>query len=410
MNIDSDPKLLSPELKAAIDAGKRLLELLTQPLSHEEIAQYLESKSQDEIALWVQEDETGWSVLHFAVHRRDPELTRALIEAGAVWNLVDACGNTAGDVALSLNDEECYRLIRDAGIRSEFLLHLLDTRAQDEDEEMEEPSTISSIQDIGADSYSDTKGIKRRKGNTLVLRAEDSTPAGSTEAFLNAKLTFATNKQGQDLCLVDSGSEQVGVMMGWERPIMEETVRLLHKDNDDTDFRVLNCGFGLGIIDTYFQKWPTPPSLHVIIEPHPDVLAHMRARGWYDMANVRILEGKWQDFIDSDEILGVGGFDAVYTDVFSEDYKQLYAFFERVPELLRGENSKFSFFHGLGATNPLFYDIYTNLCEMHLKELGCTVSWTDVDVHTAQADGIWGETRKYFSLPYCRIPLVKMDI
>ena len=77
----------------------------------------------------------------------------------------------------------------------------------------------------------------------------------------------------------------------------------------------------------------------------------MRERGWYDIPNVRILEGKWQDFIDSDDILGIGGFDAVYTDVFSEEYKELYAFFEKVPELLRGEHSTFSFFHGLGATS-----------------------------------------------------------
>jgi hypothetical protein len=31
---------------------------------------------------------------------------------------VDNAGNTAGDIALSLNDEESYRTIRDAGIRS----------------------------------------------------------------------------------------------------------------------------------------------------------------------------------------------------------------------------------------------------------------------------------------------------
>lgn len=67
-----------------------------------------------------------------------------------------------------------------------------------------------------------------------------------------------------------------------------------------------------------------PPALHVIIEPHPDVLAHMRKLGWFDKPNVRILEGKWQDFVDSEELLGTGGFDVVYTDTFSEDYKGVY--------------------------------------------------------------------------------------
>ncbi|KAG8807573.1 Arginine N-methyltransferase 2, partial [Serendipita sp. 399] len=189
--------------------------------------------------------------------------------------------------------------------------------------------------------------------NTLILRAEDATPAGSNEAFLQAKLTFTVDDDGQELCLVDaSESTQIGVMMGWERPIMEETVRLLHQDNDEPDFRVLNCGFGLGIIDGLFESWSTgPPALHVIIEPHPDVLAYMKTKGWYTKPNVKILEGKWQDFVDSDEILAVGGFDAIYTDVFSESYKDLYEFFERVPELLRGPTSTFSFFNGLGATS-----------------------------------------------------------
>lgn len=61
--------------------------------------------------------------------------------------------------------------------------------------------------------------------------------------------------------------------------------------------------------------------MHVIIEPHPDVRKHMRSRGWYSKPNVKILEGKWQDYVDSPELLGVGGFDAIYSDTFSEEYK-----------------------------------------------------------------------------------------
>jgi type IV protein arginine methyltransferase len=43
-------------------------------------------------------------------------------------------------------------------------------------------------------------------------------------------------------------------------------------------------------------------------------------KGWYDKPGVVILEGKWQDFIEGDEVQGVGGFDLIYTDTFSEDY------------------------------------------------------------------------------------------
>jgi type IV protein arginine methyltransferase len=66
--------------------------------------------------------------------------------------------------------------------------------------------------------------------------------------------------------------------------------------------------------------------LHVIIEPHPDVQQYMKSQGWYSKPNVKILEGKWQDYVGSPELLGVGGFDVVYTDTFSEEYKGAVAF------------------------------------------------------------------------------------
>jgi protein arginine N-methyltransferase 2 len=93
-------------------------------------------------------------------------------------------------------------------------------------------------------------------------------------------------------------------------------------DHPDAEMglRVLNVGFGLGIIDSYFQALPVPPSRHVIIEPHPDVLKYMRERGWYDRKGVVVLEGKWQDFVGTN-LLEDMEFDAVYTDTFSEEYE-----------------------------------------------------------------------------------------
>jgi hypothetical protein len=73
-------------------------------------------------------------------------------------------------------------------------------------------------------------------------------------------------------------------------------------------------------IDSYFQALPVPPSTHVIIEPHPDVLKYMREQGWYDKKGVIILEGKWQSFVGT-KILDDVVFDVVYTDTFSEEYE-----------------------------------------------------------------------------------------
>ena len=43
--------------------------------------------------------------------------------------------------------------------------------------------------------------------------------------------------------------EEVGVMMGWEQGIMEETVRRLVQDHPNSEnLTILNVGFGLGIV------------------------------------------------------------------------------------------------------------------------------------------------------------------
>lgn len=47
----------------------------------------------------------------------------------------------------------------------------------------------------------------------------------------------------------------------------------------------------------------------------------MKATGWYEKPGVTILEGKWQEFMDGDELLAMGGFDIIYTDTFSENYQ-----------------------------------------------------------------------------------------
>jgi len=202
---------------------------------------------------------------------------------------------------------------------------------------------------------------------------------------------------------------EVGVMMGWEREIMRDTVKhLCPASKVRRGLKVLNIGFGLGIVDSFFQASAAPPSLHVIIEPHQDVLQYMMERGWYDKKGVIVLEGKWQDFVESDALLAYGGFDAIYTDTFSEDYEALHEFFKHLPDLLAGPDSKFSFFNGLGATNALFYDVYTRLSELHLSEVGLDVQWSDVEVIAQEDEDRWGETRKYFTLPIYRLPIAKM--
>jgi protein arginine N-methyltransferase 2 len=63
------------------------------------------------------------------------------------------------------------------------------------------------------------KNESEQSPSTLILKSVEATAAGNTDAFLSSKLRFEKDTHGQDVCLVDAGDEEVGVMMGWEREI-----------------------------------------------------------------------------------------------------------------------------------------------------------------------------------------------
>ena len=60
------------------------------------------------------------------------------------------------------------------------------------------------------------------------------------------------------------------------------------------------------------------------------------------------------------------------------------------------------------ALDPLFYDVYTRISEIHLEQIGLNVSWTDVDVTDDDDEKRWLRSREYFSLPLYHLPVVKL--
>jgi type IV protein arginine methyltransferase len=52
--------------------------------------------------------------------------------------------------------------------------------------------------------------------------------------------------------------------------------------------------------------------------------------------------------------------------------------------------------------------VYTQLAELHLKDAGVEVEWTDVDVDDNAMENRWGDTREYFKVRYYRLPVGKM--
>jgi protein arginine N-methyltransferase 2 len=184
---------------------------------------------------------------------------------------------------------------------------------------------------------------------------------------------------------------------------VRETARLLLDGMPTTGLRVLNVGFGIGMvginwtafsffrlyaqIDTYFQD--AQPTEHVIIEAHPTCLGWMREKGWYDRPGVRILEGRWQDFFPSDsesseallceqqpneKYMDIGKFDVVYFDTFEEGYSGHVAFIKNVPGLLRGPGSRFSYFNG-HARGDIQYQVCQTVCFYSSLSILITPNW-----------------------------------
>ncbi|OCF60074.1 arginine N-methyltransferase 2 [Kwoniella mangroviensis CBS 10435] len=346
---------------------------------------------------WYQDDSLGWSALHYAAERREPQILEMLLKGGAIWNSVDKWGRTAGEICISLGDEEGWEIIRNEGIRSEMLHHALAG-----------PSSPQS------DSSTNMK-----------LRVEDNTSAGDNLTFLKSKLTWDIGKDGKERVLDADGN---GVMMGWEEPLMVEHVKLMTYDHPNAQpgaegMTIMNVGFGLGIVDRLFQSTKSPshpkPLNHTIIEAHPQVLQYIKDKGVDKLLGVRILEGRWQDFLldpeRSGEVLectpGGMGYDAIFVDTFAEGYEDLKAFFEVLPDILEPENGIFSFWNGLGATNATIYAVSSSLAELHLEDVGLDTTWHDVLIPESLREEVWkGVKRRYWELPGYKLPIAKMKL
>jgi protein arginine N-methyltransferase 2 len=124
----------------------------------------------------------------------------------------------------------------------------------------------------------------RRITSSLTQQVTSTKPDGHLR---QKRLQYTADGQA----LLDSDKD--AVMMEWERPLMKAHAQIMLENAPRK--RVMNIGFGMGIIDTAIQEWQ--PELHVICEAHPDVHRRMLADGWDKKPNVRICFGKWQDWL-----------------------------------------------------------------------------------------------------------------
>jgi hypothetical protein len=141
--------------------------------------------------------------------------------------------------------------------------------------------------------------------------------------YKDQKLTYSSDGR-----LLDEYGN--AVMMEWERPIMKKSAELVCRNGG----KVLNVGFGMGIIDSYIQEQNI--SEHWIIEPHKDVYKKMFDDGWHLKPKVKILFGDWQWYFKY-----LPMFDGIYFDTWEDNGGD---FLMKVRSILK-ENGIFSYFN-----------------------------------------------------------------
>ncbi|CAL8103937.1 unnamed protein product [Calicophoron daubneyi] len=315
-----------------------------------------------------QDPKTGISVLMVAASQGHEEIVRYLLAEGAPWNAVDKSYMCAGDYAAKHGHQKCVDLLLDHAVMSELLLSI----------------TLKE----------NTNQIESAVFSPSEQRQSGLAPESLNASYLNSRLEYSTDGER----LVDT-STHLAVMMDWEQPLMARHAAWICRADQKPrpqELRILNVGFGMGIVDKEIQTHS--PSSHVIIEAHPEVLKRMEENGWMSKSGVQVLKGRWQDAVHllSNEIAEgtVPPFDGIFFDTYAEDDLDLREFHSWLPKLLRlpkepaeseeagAEAGRYSYYNGVCPDNVFFHGVACETIRLHLKRLGieCTFEPIPVDV------------------------------
>ena len=295
-----------------------------------------------------QDEETGKSVMMVAAEKGMAATVAAMLQAGAPWNAIDRQGRCAGDFAVRNNHQTVVETLVSAGVAAELVFGQL-------------------------------------AKNVPVAAPRNAEYLASKAEYVNDGKT-----------LLQTGANDA-VMMEWERPLMEAHVRALCPQ---PGLRVLNIGFGLGIVDGFFQSLAAP-ALHTIVEPHPDVLRHMGETGWLAKPNVRVVRSRWQEA----DLAALGPFDAVFFDSFGEFIEDLREFHALLPRILARPNGRYSFFNGMAPNSFFFQGVMCEVLRLEMKAAGFDLSFHQMEVDAGGNEEWQGVARRYFSASDYYLPL-----
>lgn len=298
----------------------------------------------------------------------------------APWNAIDKLGKCAGNYASDKGHQAVVDLLVDAGVKAELILgasqKLLKAAAASSSSSFSAPSADSNKETLESESTEP----KTKKVKTPV----EYEPCTKDDYITRHKLEY--NEDGT-LLLDDDGD---AVMMEWERPLMQVHASII-TSNMTPGKKVMNIGFGLGIIDSILQE-EANPSLHIICEAHPKVQKYMLENKWDEKKNVKLLFGRWQDELP--KLLKEGiKLDGIFFDTYGED--EMDEFHEIMAKLLDQPNGVYSFFNGLAPDNIFFHGVACQCMKLKLANLGIETEFVPCEIKVDES--VWnGVRRKYW--------------
>jgi len=294
-----------------------------------------------------QDQETGRSPLIVASMTGNVAVVQYLLERGAPWNALDRFGQCAGNYATNHQHWDIVNILVDHGTRAELIL--------------------GSVMRSNYDERSNNNESSSTKPN-----------------YLRQRLSFCNG------AILDE--ERDAVMMKWEKPLMEAHAQIL-TNNGQPNKRVMNVGFGMGIIDSILQTYQ--PSLHIIIEAHPDIYAQMFKDGWDKKPNVRICYGKWQDVVP--QLIQEGlQLDGIFFDTYAEHFFDMEDFHKLLPRMLSKPNGIYSFFNGLAPDNLFFHGVACQCVKLQLGQVGFETEFLPCEIQVPNNKEWEGIRRKYW--------------
>lgn len=298
-----------------------------------------------------QDETSGQSPLMVAAYHGHMPIVRYLLEeCKAPWNAVDRNGQCAGNMATDQHHWEIVEYLVDWGTRAELILGRI--------ERQQHPSTTTTTVDGPVEHQPSTK-----------------------PEYLRQQLHYKKD------VLLDS--DQDAVMMEWERPLMKAHAQILMQEQHCR--RVLNVGFGMGIIDSILQEYH--PAHHIIIEAHPDVYQRMKETGWLSKPNVRVCFGKWQDVLPQLIREGVM-LDAIFYDTYGEHFMDMEDFHALMTQILAKPHGVYSFFNGLAPDNLFFHGVACQCVKLQLASLGLDSEFATCEIQVKES--VWNNVRRKY--------------